>query len=295
MIMQLGYHTITWGGVTGDPVGVTSVKDLWYRAGGSMERALRDIAVTGYSGVEMFDGNVADYADAPGSLRALLDEAGLTLVTVYSGANFIYEDSLADEMWRVGRAARLAAELGASGLVVGGGARRASGTLDSDYDLLARALDRVSEIASGHGLIPTYHPHLTTMVESPEELEKVMDRSGIGLCVDTAHLAAGGGDPAALIRSYAGRVRHVHLKDLRRDPLTFLPLGEGELDFPGVLAALADTRYAGWLVVELDSYDGSPRKAARISKEFLDRVLAGQSLSPVSAQAAGQAEGTAHA
>ncbi len=27
--MQFGCHTITWGGVVGDPVGVTSVKDLF--------------------------------------------------------------------------------------------------------------------------------------------------------------------------------------------------------------------------------------------------------------------------
>jgi inosose dehydratase len=295
MLMRLGYHTITWGGVAGDPVGVTSVKDLWYRAAGPMDQALRDIAATGYAGVEMFDGNVAEYADSPGRLRALLDETGLTPVTVYSGASFIYQDALADEMWRVERAAQLAAEIGANGLVVGGGARRASGTPDSDYDLLARSLDRVAEIAGRHDLIATYHPHLTTIVESPEELEKLMGRCGIGLCVDTAHLAAGGGDPATLIRQYSGRVRHVHLKDLRRDPVTFLPLGHGELDFPGVLAALADTGYAGWLMVELDSYEGNPREAAQISKEFLDRAMAAESRNRPSRRAPARAEGSAHA
>jgi hypothetical protein len=30
--MRLGYHSITWGGVVGDPVRVTSVKDPWYLA-----------------------------------------------------------------------------------------------------------------------------------------------------------------------------------------------------------------------------------------------------------------------
>ena len=38
--MKLAYHTITWGGVVGHPAGVTSVKDLYYLANGSTEKAL---------------------------------------------------------------------------------------------------------------------------------------------------------------------------------------------------------------------------------------------------------------
>ncbi|MGH3948543.1 MAG: hypothetical protein ACRDSE_05390 [Pseudonocardiaceae bacterium] len=51
--MRLGYHSITWGGVVGDAQGVTSVKDLFYRANGSMRQALRDIVLT-MSGFQRF-------------------------------------------------------------------------------------------------------------------------------------------------------------------------------------------------------------------------------------------------
>jgi inosose dehydratase len=273
--MRLGYHSITWGGVVGEPTGVTSVKDLFYRANGDLERALRDIAAEGYVGVEVFDGNAADFADRPEVLRDLLDETGLALVSVYTGANFIFQDILPDELWRVNRAAELAAMFGAEQLVVGGGARRAAGTAEEDYDRLGRALDTVVDIAERHGLTASYHPHLTTIVESPAELDKIMARSRIGFCPDTAHLAAGGGDPAELIRRYPQRIRHVHLKDYRPDPLTFLPLGQGVLDFPDIIAAVREAGYDGWLLVELDSYDGDPRAAARISKAYLDALLAG--------------------
>ena len=40
--MRLGYHSITWGGVVGAPVGVTSVKDLYYRSNGSLADAVAD-------------------------------------------------------------------------------------------------------------------------------------------------------------------------------------------------------------------------------------------------------------
>ena len=45
--MKLSCHTITWGGVVGHPVGVTSVKNLFYLANGSTEQALRDVAAAG--------------------------------------------------------------------------------------------------------------------------------------------------------------------------------------------------------------------------------------------------------
>ena len=127
--MRLGYCTITWGGVVGDATGVTSVKDLFYRTNGSMPDAIRDIGAAGYEGVELFDGNLADYADRPEELQDALAAAGQTLVSVYTGANFIYADILPDEMHRIRRAAELAALFGAERLVVGGGARRAARSL----------------------------------------------------------------------------------------------------------------------------------------------------------------------
>lgn len=273
--MRLGYHTITWGGVCGDARGVTSVKDLYYRAGSSQDllRAIADIGAAGYEGVEIFDGNAADYAERPEVLRAALDEAGVELVSVYTGGNFVYPDILEDELHRMRHAAGLAQQLGATTLVVGGGARRASGTLDEDYDRLASGLDTVTDIAEEHGLSACFHPHLTTIVESPEELDRLLPRTRIGFCPDTGHLAAGGGDPATLIRKYPDRVRHVHLKDLQSDPLQFVPLGAGEIDFTDVLTAVHETGYEGWLLVELDAYDGDPRQAADQSKAFLDEIL----------------------
>lgn len=271
--MKLGYCSITWGGVVGNPQGVTSVKDLFYMTHGSMRVAVQDIAAVGYEGVEMFDGNLAEYADKPEELKEILSTNGVALTSVYTGANFIYADILPDEMHRIQRAAELAATFGAERLVVGGGARRAAGTREDDYLRLGEALDRVTDIAEGFGLSASYHPHLSTIVESPDELYKLMPLTRIGFCPDTAHLAAGGADPAAVIRKYPDRIQHVHLKDFQQDPFNFLPLGEGELDFPDIIAAIRESGYDSWLMVELDGYDGDPKAAAEISKKYLDKLL----------------------
>jgi inosose dehydratase len=253
---------------------VTSVKDLFYLTHGDMRQAIEDIGAAGYEGVEMFDGNLVEFDDRPEVLTGHLRDAGLELVSVYSGANFIYPDILPDELDRIRRSAELAARFGASRLVVGGGARRATGTIDDDYHRLADALDQVADIADSRGLTASYHPHLSTIVESPEELDRLLPNTRIGFCPDVAHLAAGGGDPAAIIRAYGDRIDHVHLKDLSRASTTFQPLGAGDLDLPGIIAALRETGYDSWLMVELDEYDGDPKDAAQASREALRRLLA---------------------
>jgi inosose dehydratase len=271
--MRLAYHSITWGGVIGAPQGVTSIKDLYYLSNGSIETAVRDIAAAGYEGTEVFDGNLVAYADRPEVLTELFAATGVELVSVYTGANFVYADVLPDEMHRIRSACELAATFGASRLVVGGGARRAAGTTPEDYDRLGSALDSVADLAAEHGLDASYHPHLSTIVESPDELDRLMERTRIGFCPDTAHLAAGGGDPAELIRRYADRLRHVHLKDVALETLQFLPLGKGDLDLPDIVRAVQETGYDSWLVVELDAYDGDPREAAEISRAHLTQIL----------------------
>jgi inosose dehydratase len=246
--MRLGYHTNTWGPIVGHPGGVTSIKLGHYVTRASMDEAIGDIAAAGYEGVELFDGNAVELGDA---LPEVLARHGVALVAVYCGGNFIYRDALDDELWRIERVAELAAAAGAEHLVIGGGARRPVAGAD-DHERLAEALDRVADLAGRHGLTPSYHPHMGTLVETPEDIRRVFSLSRIGFCPDTAHLIRGGGDPAALIAEYAGRIPYVHLKDVTPDG-TFVALGRGVLDLPAALAALRAQAYDGWLVVELDS------------------------------------------
>ena len=274
--MRIAHHTITWGGVTGHPAGVTSTKDLFYLSAGSVTDAVRQIGAVGYQGTEVFDGNLAALAADPGAesaFRAALSAAGVELVSVYTGANFIYADALPDELHRLTRACELAASFGAQRLVVGGGARRSDGTRDADYDALAAGLDRVVDLAGEHGLEASYHPHLSTICESPQEIERLMTRTRIGFCPDTGHLAAGGGDPAELVRTYGDRLAHVHLKDVDLATTTWVPLGQGDLDISGIVSAVRGTGYDSWLVVELDSTPGDPQDAAAASYAHLTQLL----------------------
>jgi inosose dehydratase len=258
--------------VVGHPVGVTSIKDLFYLTPGDTLDTLGRIAAAGYEGVELFDGNLLEFADDPDALTGALEQHGLTLVGVYSGANFVFGDVLGEELWRIRRAAELGRRFGASQLVVGGGAQRVEAPTGDDYARLASALDEVVAIASDHGLTATYHPHLSTIVEGPDQVDRVFAQTQIGFCPDLGHLVAAGGDAVDLVTRYADRIPYIHYKDVTADG-AFVPLGAGVVDFAGVTAALRGASYDGWVVVELDGYDGDPDEAARSNRDYLRELL----------------------
>ncbi len=264
---KLAYHANCWGSLGGDAVGVTSITNLAYRTFGDMRRAFADIATAGYEGVELFDGNLLDFS--ADEMRALLADNGLTLVATYAGGNFIFDDILPEELARVVRAADRAAELGAPHLVVGGGAKRFDGIREADYPRLAAALDRVKEIAEERGLTAHYHPHLSTIVEGPEEVHKIFSLTGIDFCPDTAHLAAAGGDPAALIREHVARISYVHLKGFQKEPFAFTPLDRGDIPTDAIIAALREIKFDGWVCTELDSW-ADPLEGAKASRSYLE-------------------------
>ena len=144
----------------------------------------------------------------------------------------------------------------------------------------AAGLARVVARCRDRGYEPTFHPETGTHVEAPWEIERVMEVSDIGLCLETGHMLLGGGDPVAMLAELGDRVNHVHLKDAQlsvmntiiadQAPVTeiwsreaFCALGDGDLDTDGVLNGLRRISFSGWLVVEQDIL---PRSAERFSR-----------------------------
>jgi inosose dehydratase len=271
--VRFAYQANCWGPLGGNPVGVTSVGQLTYLTFGDMSRAISQIGAAGYQGVELFDGNVLDYPDGAAALKAALAQAGVQLVAAYSGANLIFPDILDQELSRIARVADAAAALSAEHLVVGGGAKRLEGVAPGDYERLGAGLEKVVAIAKTRGLKAHYHPHLSTIVEGPTEVDRIFSLTSIHFCPDTAHLAAAGGDVPAMIRKHRDRIAYVHLKGLRREPFAFTPLDEGDLDNAAVIKALAETNYTGWIAAELDAWP-DPKSGAERSLAFMKRSIA---------------------
>jgi inosose dehydratase len=267
--VKLAHEANAWGGVVGTPQSVTDLSNGFYLTPGDITVALTAIAEAGFTGVELFDGNLLTHDAGPAQFQSTLVDVGLELTGVYSGGHFIYRDAHEDEFARFERSIASAAKAGARHYIVGGGAVRASGRRDEDYAVMSELLDRVAARARAEGLIPSYHPHLGSLAETSAQIDSLFARSDIGLCADVAHLAAGGADPADVIRRYSDRLVYVHLKDADLVNGGFLPLGAGDVDLLSVVSAITSAGYDDWITVELDGYEGDLAAAATESRNFL--------------------------
>lgn len=165
---------------------------------------------------------------------------------------------------------------------------------DAGWQRLADLLHDLGRATREAGRRMAFHPHAGTFVETPEEVERLTaltDPEVVPLCLDVGHFVVGGGDPVRALRTYGERVTHVHLKDVSADVVgglrdgtvagfddairarLFTELGAGVLDLDGVLDALIERGYRGWLMVEQDSCWGPPSESAAIGRRVLGAAL----------------------
>ena len=151
------------------------------------------------------------------------------------------------------------------------------------WEAFGAGVEALAQHAGAQGLTLCYHPHMGSIVESPEEVDLLMGNTGTAtrLLFDTGHCLFGGGDPEAVLRRHVGRVGHFHAKNVRADVMrqvreeglsflegvrrgVFTVPGdpEGAVDFPPVLRVLAEAGYEGWAVIEAEQ-DPSLREPRR--------------------------------
>ncbi len=283
---------ITWG-VDGSP-GWGFLMDR--------ERVLGEMHQIGLSATEL--GPDGYLGRDVGELRDLLDRYELDLVGGFVPAVLYRPDLVPENLAYIDRAAATLSNTGAPVMVLGPDSHHPGYDHQIDlareeWDTFFSSLERTIEIASGHGLRTALHPHWGMAVVEHDHVERVLDRSGVDLCIDTGHLALAGADPVAIARAATGRVAHVHLKDLdeslarqvRSGDLAFrqavidglfLPLGDGSVDIQGFIGALEAQGYGGWYVIEQDAVlDAEPESgegpivAAARSVAFLEQLGGG--------------------
>ncbi|MBP2475829.1 inosose dehydratase [Crossiella equi] len=223
----------------------------------------------------------------PAKLRELLGGHGLSMIGGFLAVVLHDQAVEAETLAEAERTAALLAATGAEVLVLAA-ATGLSGyderpvLSDAEWATLIRVSGRIREIAAGHGLRTVLHPHVGTHVERRAEVERFLADSDLELCLDTGHLLIGGTDPVELAREHAGRIGHMHLKDVRADIAArvrdgelpyatavgqglYVPLGDGDVDIVGIVRFLRDAGYQGWYVLEQDTAlaEGDANAAAR--------------------------------
>jgi len=234
----------------------------------------------------------------PEDPRELLAAHDLTLVGAFVPA-LLHEPGGAEAIERA--AARLAgagAGIAVVAAVSGAGYDSRPSLTEAQWATLLAALDEGAARAARHGVRAVLHPHVGTVIESAQDIDRVLEGSSIPLCLDTGHLLVGGVDPAELAERAGDRVAHAHLKDVDGDLCTavrnheiaysdavrkglYRPLGQGAIDVPRLIGALERHGFAGWYVLEQDVMldaepaDGNgPAADVQASVEYLRRILA---------------------
>jgi inosose dehydratase len=282
--------------IAGAPIswGVCEVPGWGYQL--SPPRVLAEMRDVGLAATEL--GPEGFLPSDPDELTALLDSYGLSCVGTF--APVLLHDARHDPLPDIAGPVDALVACGANVLVLaaatGTGGYDSRPTLDDDqWATLLDNLDRLAAGAAKRGVLAVLHPHVGTMVETRNDVDRVLAGSQIKLCLDTGHLLIGGTDPLQLALEVPGRIAHAHLKDVdaalaarvQAGELTYTeavregmytPLGGGDVDIAGIVTALRGNGFDGWFVMEQDTIlddeptDEGPVHDVRTSVAYMNEV-----------------------
>ena len=165
---------------------------------------------------------------------------------------------------------------------------------EEEWKLLADGLNKLGKIAKDKGMTLTFHHHMGTVVQTEEEIDKFMELTDpelVFLLFDSGYLSFAGINPENVLKKYVNRVKHVHLKDIRKEMVeksraerwsflkgvregVFTVPGDGDVDFAPIFSILEEAGYEGWVVVEAeqDPAKANPLEYAIKARNYIRKV-----------------------
>ena len=162
---------------------------------------------------------------------------------------------------------------------------------DDEWQRFCEGLNKLGEAANKRGFKLCFHHHMGTVVQTADETDRMMQNTDpryVFLCYDTGHFTFAGEDPLTMLKKYADRVGHVHLKDMRREVVdrvkpegwsflkavregAFTVPGDGCVEFDPIFELLSKAGYEGWLLVEAeqDPAKANPFEYALKARKFI--------------------------
>jgi inosose dehydratase len=260
--LKIGYSAITWGG-----------NDV---------QAMKDISALGFKGIQLRSNILKEYGKRPEEVKELLKLYNLDFPMFSSGnANINTGNDEAVIQMHLDNANFVKAVGGKFIQVTNSSRPKEGAPSQADLKKYAGLLNEIGKRTKDIGIQTTYHNHMHQLGETPQEVEVILencDDDNVKFLLDIAHYHQGGGDPVKAIRQYQDRLKALHLKDVRpksgsdSKAYTFVELGQGKVDLPGVFKALDEIKFKGWGIVELDAVpekEKSPRQCAEITRAYL--------------------------
>lgn len=245
----------------------------------TFEQCVSEMALAGFTGSEI--GN--KYPKDPAVLKKALELRGLRICNAWFSTFLTtkpYEETEKEFIKHI----TFLKEMGASVVGVSEQGHSIQGQIDTsifdakyvmnddEWKLLCDGLNKLGKVAKDMGITLTFHHHMGTVVQTAEEIDRMMENTDpelMFLLFDTGHLAYCGESPLDIAKKYAKRIKHVHLKDIRPNVVeevkakkesfltgvrkgTFTVPGDGCIDFDPIFDVLNESGYEGWMVVEAE-------------------------------------------
>jgi sugar phosphate isomerase/epimerase len=231
----------------------------------------------GFDAIEVFPPS-ADAIDAK-LLRRLLDDNGLSLAAVGTGAGWVKHHlnlCLPEPFLRSTARAFIASIIDFAGAfgapaIIGSMQGRHDAKVDAATarDYLLDALGALGTHAARYRVPLLYEPlnryetNMATTLEAGASLIQSLENANVKLLADLFHMNIEETDIAGALRDARGLVGHVHFVDSNRRPAGF-----GHIDFAPIVSALKEINYEGFLSAEAFAFPDSDAAARQTIQTF---------------------------
>ena len=223
-------------------------------------------------------------------LRELLDELKLSSV-IETGARFLLDPQHKHKPTLVSpraedRARRVAfyeyaidtaASLGSDCVSLWSGKLHETLDMRAAMDRLVDGLRPGLDYAAERGVLVGFEPEPGMLIDTMHRFEQLLgliDAPQLRLTLDVGHLHCQGETPIShYIHLWSSRLVNVHIEDMRGGVHEHLMFGQGEMQFPPILEALAQIGYKGGIHVELSRHSHEGPRAAAEAMKFLVNAM----------------------
>ncbi|MEG0693278.1 MAG: sugar phosphate isomerase/epimerase [Oscillospiraceae bacterium] len=228
----------------------------------SFSETLKRIADIGYKFVQV--SGTCEYE--PRWLEEQLKQTGLSCVLTHSNmsrieneTNAVIEDHKIFNCTRIG---------------IGG---TDMGSLEAINEFITK-FKPVTQLLRKNGMYFMYHNHgaefskfENTQGVALDLLCEAFEPGELGITLDTYWVQFAGGDPTAWLTKLKGRTPCIHLKDMEfsNKEQKMAPVGQGNMNFEGILKAAVDSKVEYGLVEQDDCYEEDPFACLKKSYNYL--------------------------